>query len=83
MPALVSLSAARARELYALVYPRDAAWIRLGLWLMNLFQQIKGSQFRAFVHPTAAVEAILGQYGLARRFYRRAGVWQIALYGRN
>jgi 2-polyprenyl-3-methyl-5-hydroxy-6-metoxy-1,4-benzoquinol methylase len=82
MPALVSLSAARARELYGLVYPRDAAWIRLALRLENLFQRIKGSHFRAFVHPTAAVEAILHQYGLARRHYRRSGVWQIAVYGR-
>lgn len=82
MPALVSLSAARARELYGLVYPRDAAWIRLALRLENLIQRIKASHFRALVHPTAAVEAILHQYGLARRHYRRSGVWQIAVYGR-
>jgi SAM-dependent methyltransferase len=82
MPALVGLSAARAQRLYALVYPRDAGWVRLGLRLENLFLRLKGSSFRAFVHPTAAVEAILRTHGLRRRFYRHTGVWQVAVYER-
>jgi magnesium-protoporphyrin O-methyltransferase len=82
MPALVGLSAARARELYALVFPRDGAWMRLALRLLNLFERLKGSPFRSFIHPTAAVEAVLLEHGLRRQFYRRAGVWQVALYAR-
>ncbi len=82
MPALVGLSADRARHLYALVYPLDAAWVRLGLRLENLLQRLKGSPFRVFVHPTATVEAILLERGFQRRFWRGAGVWQIAVYAR-
>ncbi len=83
MPALVGSSADHARQLYAVVYPHDAAWVRLGLRLENLFQRLKGSPFRVFAHPTAAVEAVLQDRGLRRQFHRYTGVWQIAVYGRS
>jgi len=82
MPALVSASADRARQLYGLVYPRDAAWVRLGLRFENAYNRLTGSRFRVFAHPTAAVEAILQARGLRRRFHRLSGVWQIAVYAR-
>jgi SAM-dependent methyltransferase len=82
MPALVGLSAARARQLYALVYPQDAAWVRLGLQVENLYHRLIFSPFRVFAHPTAAVEAILLERGLRRRFHRRTGPWQVAVYAR-
>jgi len=82
MPALVSRSASRAKRLYALVYPRDTWWMRLGLDLLNRLQGLRRCSFRAFVHPTQAVETILQEHGLQRRFYRRSGVWQIAIYAR-
>jgi magnesium-protoporphyrin O-methyltransferase len=82
MPALVGLSVSRARQLYALVYPRDTWWMRLGLGIVNGLQRLRGSAFRVFVHPTQAVETILQENGLRRRFYRLAGVWQIAIYAR-
>jgi SAM-dependent methyltransferase len=82
MPALVGLSASRAKRLYALVYPRDTWWMRLGLGIVNGMQRLRGSSFRVFAHPTQAVEAIVRENGLRRRFYRLAGVWQIAIYAR-
>lgn len=82
MPALVTRSAERARQLYALVFPRESAWVRLALAVENLFERLRGSGFRAFVHPTAAVEAILQEHGLRRRFHRTSGMWQVAVYGR-
>lgn len=83
MPALVRRSADHARQLYGLVYPRDATWVRLGLRLENLFQRLKGSPFRVFAYPTTAVEAVLRDRGLRRQFHRYTGVWQIAVYGRS
>jgi hypothetical protein len=83
MPALVGLSADHARQLYALVYPRDAGWVRIGLRIENLFQRIKGSAFRVFAHPAATVEAILLARGWRRQFFRLAGVWQVAVYARR
>jgi len=82
MPALVGRSADRARQLYALVYPRDTAWVRVGLRLENVYQRLKRSSFRVFAHPTAAVEAILHARGLRRRQHRLSGFWQITVYAR-
>jgi magnesium-protoporphyrin O-methyltransferase len=82
MPALVGRSAEHARQVLALVYPLDAAWVRLALVFENLLQRLKGSPFRAFVHPTVAVEAVLRDRGLRRRSCRQAGVWQVAVYVR-
>jgi magnesium-protoporphyrin O-methyltransferase len=82
MPSLVGHSAEHARQVLALVYPLDTWWVRIGLSVENLFQRLKGSPFRAFVHPRAAVEAILRAQGLRRHAYRRSGVWQIAVYAR-
>ena len=82
MPALVGLSASRAQQLYALVYPRDTWWMRLGLSIVNRLQGLRRSSFRVFVHPTQAVETILQERGLRRRFYRRSGVWQIVIFAR-
>jgi magnesium-protoporphyrin O-methyltransferase len=82
MPGLVGQSAEHARQVLAMVFPLDAAWVRLALVIENLFQRLKGSPFRAFVHPTAAVEAVLRERGLQRRSYRRSGVWQVAAYVR-
>ena len=82
MRSLVGLSAERARRLYGVVYPRDTWWMKAGMRVWNLMQWISRSRFRAFVHPTEAVEAILREAGLERRFYRPGFLWQVAVYGR-
>ncbi|MBE7553430.1 MAG: hypothetical protein HS126_20360 [Anaerolineales bacterium] len=82
MPALVELSAARASKLYGLVYPRDTRWVKLGFALENLLFWLRRNPFRLYIHPTAAVEAIVRTHGLKRRFYQTAGVWQVVVYGR-
>ncbi len=82
MLALVGLSAARARQLYALVYPRDTWWMKAGIAALNVLQRLRGAAFRAYVHPTDAVEALLREHGLRRRFHRRSGFWQIAVFDR-
>jgi hypothetical protein len=82
MEKLVSLSAARARKLVGLVYPRDTWWVKIVLALQNFFFSLRRSPFRTYSHPTEAVEAILGDSGLKRRFYQRTLVWQVAVYTR-
>ncbi len=82
MQALVSLSAARVRKLYGVVYPRDTWWMRIGLAIANLFYRLRPSSFRTFLHPTAAVESLVRSHGLKPRFYRKTLVWQVAIYAR-
>ncbi len=82
MEKLVGLSAARARKLYSLVYPRDAWWIKIGLALMNFIFRLQRNPFRVFPHPTRAVEAMVRNNGLKRRFYHQTLVWQVVVYSR-
>jgi hypothetical protein len=79
---LVNLSAARARKLYGLVYPRDTWWMKVGAAVLNFFFRLRKSPFRTFVHPTQAVDALVSRYGLKRHFYRRTLIWQVVVYTR-
>ena len=83
MEKLVRLSAARARRLYGVVYPRDTGWIRLALKVLNFYFRLRGSAYRSFVHPTAAVEALIHASGLQRRYYGQSLVWQVAVFSRE
>jgi magnesium-protoporphyrin O-methyltransferase len=82
MPALVGRSAARARAVYGLVYPRDVWWVKLGVGLSNSLCRLRRSRFRAFVHPTAAVDALVRGHGFVPRPARTTAVWQVVVYVR-
>ena len=82
MEALVGLSSQRARKLYGLVYPPDTWWAKLGVGVFNFFYWARRRRFRAYVHPTQAVDAIVRGNGFQRRFYGRTPVWQVVVYGR-
>ena len=82
MEKLVGLSAARARKLYGLVYPRDNWWVKIGLAFENFSFWLRRSPFRAFVHPTRSVEEILSRNGLKRCSYHQTLMWQVVVYSR-
>jgi len=82
MEKLVSLTAKRARKVYGLVYPRNTWWIKLALAVGNFTFWLRRSAYRGFVHPTRAVESLLENFGLKRRFFRRTLIWQVVVYSR-
>lgn len=83
MPALVGLSSERAGKFYGVVLPRDTWWTRLGGHLFNFVWWLIRHPYRFFVHPIDAVEAVLRQNGLERRFYRKSFLWYVAVYSRG
>jgi methyltransferase family protein len=83
MSRLVGASASRARRTYGLVFPRDAWWLLGGSQFFNLILWVTRSSFRFYVHPTAAVDAVVGQNGLTRAFARNMGIWQVVVYSRG
>jgi len=80
--ALVSLSAAKARRLYALVYPRSEWWVRLALFFENLSYRLRRSPFRAFVHPTQLVDRLVRSAGLQMVHQNNTFTWQVVVYRR-
>ena len=81
--ALVPLSAAKARKLYALVYPREALWVKVAVYFDNLGYRWRGSSFRVFVHPTALVDSLVRAAGLEQIHHQQTFAWQIVVYRRR
>lgn len=81
--ALVSLSAAKARKLYGLVYPRADWWVRLGLLIENFGYRLRGSLFRAFVHSPERVDRLAREAGLKRAHSQATLGWQVVIYQRS
>jgi magnesium-protoporphyrin O-methyltransferase len=77
---LVSLSAARARQLYGLIYPRDTWWMKLFPPLANAIFRLRGNPFRIFIHSTRMVDTLVRHNGFEQRFHKRAGLWQVIVY---
>ena len=70
--------------MHGLVYPRDERWIVRALApIANCFLRVRGSCFRTFVHPTAAVERELAAIGFRRRARRTTPGWQAVVWVRD
>jgi magnesium-protoporphyrin O-methyltransferase len=80
---LVSLSAARVRTVYGLVLPRDRRLVRIAIRLENLWFRMRRKAYRAYVHPTARVDAIAAASGLEPRAERRTALWRVVVYDRR
>lgn len=82
MQRLVGLSAARARRLYGLVYPRDGWWLRPVFPLSNLYFRLLRCPFRLYDHAPEEVDALVRKHGLERRFRNTTPLWQVVVYAR-
>jgi tRNA A58 N-methylase Trm61 len=80
--ALVSLSAARAKHLYGVVYPQYRWLNKVFVSSANLYLQVRGCAMRSFLHRPETVEAIVRRHSLKQRFHRKSFPWQIVVYGR-
>ena len=82
MEKLVELSAARARKLYGVVYPRDTWWIKIGASIMNFVFRLQKNPFRIFPHNTHKVEEMIQDKGFNRHFHFHTLIWQVVVYAR-
>jgi SAM-dependent methyltransferase len=83
MAALVGRSATLARRRYGLVYPRDSWFGRVGVAFLNAGSRLSRSSFRAYVHRTADVDAIVVASGLVKILHSTTLIWQLAVYERS
>jgi hypothetical protein len=80
---LVAAAARLARRTLVLSYPRDVAWVRLGVRAINLVQRVLGRSFRVFVHPPSALRAAAEAEGLARSETERGSLWEFTTLVRS
>ena len=83
MERLVESSAAKARHLYGLVYPREHAVVRLFMAFANLYMRLRRSAFRTYVHPGAAVDALVRRLGFEPVSHDGTLVWRVVTYARD
>jgi hypothetical protein len=75
---LVGAAADRAGSLLAMSFPRDRMLTRAGFRLVNGVMRLRGSSFRAYVHPVESILAPARARGLRPALEHRGPVWQVA-----
>jgi magnesium-protoporphyrin O-methyltransferase len=83
MERLVTRSADRTRRLWGAVYPRDTRLARVITRLQNAIRKLRRSEFRTFVHPESAIEAVLRGRRLHMRATARTPIWKVAVFARQ
>ena len=82
MDRLVELSATKTRRLFGAVYPRETWWTRTALRLVNVFNRLRRSAFRTYLHSPAAIDAVLRAQGLERRYLVHTLMWNVVVYAK-
>ena len=77
---LIQVSAAHARRLYGLVYPRNTLPVRMVVAVMNLL--VWRGPVHASVRSPETIDKLAGEAGLVRFFSKTTGPWEVALYRR-
>lgn len=80
---LVERSARKARRFYAASYPRDRWATRIAIWFENFTRRLKGSDFRAYVHPVKSIEALLVQQGFKLESSAQTFFWRCVVFERE
>lgn len=80
MERLVDTSAARARRVYGLVYPRDRWAMRAFQAVANLYMRLRRSAFRTYLHSPAAIDARVARHGLSVSSRSRTFLWEVVAY---
>lgn len=82
MPRLVSVAAHHARRLLALSFPRDEWYMRLYIEAQARWMQMKGSNFRNYIHSPEAIFRVAAEAGLKPAHQSFSGTWQIVVFER-
>ncbi len=80
---LLEKAAGRSRRFLALSYPRDRGLVRAVVALENAARRLLRNEFRAFVHPAAAMAALLQRQGYRRIHQELTFAWSADIYVRE
>jgi magnesium-protoporphyrin O-methyltransferase len=79
---LLGAAADHARHVLALTYPHDRWYTRLFVKAINGLRRLRGTPFRAYVHPPGAMAAIIEGRGLRRLWSGGTVVWKVEVFER-
>jgi magnesium-protoporphyrin O-methyltransferase len=75
---LLGAAADHARRLLVFSHPPRNLISRAVFAAQNVFFRLRGSEFRTFAHPPAAMLAVLDQRGLRQDYAHRGLIWRVA-----
>lgn len=82
MTALVGLSAAKARQYYAIVFPREHLLIRIFGRVGNVILRIMKNDFSFYLHGTEKIKGAIESTGLRPITENQDFIWQTIIYAR-
>jgi SAM-dependent methyltransferase len=80
---LLSEALRHAERHFAFSYPRDVWYVRAGNDFVNFGRQLRGYQFRTFVHPPAEMAELIRRTGFAPATSRQTRLWCVESYSRS
>ena len=79
---MLGAAAERARRMLAFSYPRPRWLVRWFIRGENIVQWMLRQKFRAFVHPPAAMRAVLEDAGMRRTWSGGTWIWAVEVFER-
>lgn len=76
-PRLLAAAGSHARRLLVFSHPPRNWLSRASFAIDNALRRLRGNDFRAFVHPPAAMVGVLEQQGLTQRYHHRGLAWEV------
>jgi 16S rRNA G966 N2-methylase RsmD len=80
---LLHIALGKAQRLFAYSYPRARWSTRTVTAVRNAVRELRGNQFRAFVHSPDRMEAFVLTAGFERIFHAQSAVWYAGVYART
>jgi SAM-dependent methyltransferase len=65
---------------FALSYPRDRWYVRIGVWFENAMRKRRGNPFRTFVHPVARMQQVIEQNGFELVNHHHTVAWSADVF---
>lgn len=79
---LIQRSLDKTQRVYALTYPRDRRFNRIGVVLMRILLWLVRSSFRNYVHKPSAIEEWIAAAGFTKRYETQTFIWLTQVYTR-
>ena len=79
---LLAAAASRARHVVGFTFPRARWYTRAFVAMANAWRRVRGAAFRAYVHPPAAMRAVVEKHGLRRRSSGGTAIWRVEVFER-
>ena len=80
---LLEVASEKARRVVAFSFPPDRVLVRIMVRVLNLWQRLRGHDFRSYVHSEQAMLDVVERRGFRLDVRDRGGFWRIAVLERS